>query len=1824
MRKLSSKIIAVFLAVLMVMTSAPLAAIASTTAANSVLTALNDEIDAYRAQMNGTVYTNMLAAYNAYINAVKVYDKAAYGANDVTQADIESATNTLNTARTAMGTWTPKSGTTRPTNSSKGFNEDYSLTTINGDATTYTGERLIQGGTGNAYIDDVYAATYQQLGYVQRSVSSGTSWTASKLDLTIFIPQATIIYDGSNNFEARIGAMVYYAANGGNVFKQTNRRIGLVKVNGNDWFDFGDTWYQCANEGDSDTAIKSAVKNRYNKRDLVAAIANPSLNDKANGKGSVGAGTRKSNNGGTAERYLYIGNYLGWHIPANTAFTEDYKTYSTLPIYSLSGNDSMQDAGSANASINIQVLNYAKLVNALNATSLREKIKITEENPYLEGGLRTLLTNIQNAQNWNPNGTQSASSLASTMNGYINNLNVTPTADASYYGLLATEMKGALATSGTLGRWYNVNNKTENYTDESIQAFVTAFTYAQSIFDQNNSFEASFSYPATSVTVGSGDNAVTVSVPAATKTVNDVYADLHAATLQATQRVDVTKLTLYIEELTDALSEFQAYGFTAQEIQDITNAVNNAKYRIWGNSTLTDPDTGETYTVSNYGDEGSLPKASTSNQNKVTAQENALEPLILALSVKRNAVVTYNDVTGDQYSLARMLQDMADTTLYKPDDYINYDTLAAGINYVNNNFEEALIPTVAGVQDPSAITRGCVKAKAAELKSYIQYCKDIIDALEKTFLALDNGTIVNQGDTDTLMPKQVEDKWYLTFSRFTNVVVFRTTKDAANLNLGKVGFNFYQGNTQFATGAASDYNAVLDAVNINDQAGASGEIHKSNAASWSEATSVALSEAEQATYAGNLSIATTNNGTYSIQGIQGVKGRSDGNGGFIFGKSADGSYDTALTIAEGTCSAASGFYAFNNSTTSFSGNAYLSVPATSAVTLSRSTVPFSTDYSATGYFGHTFYWQADGASLWIAKNVYQGYYHERTENQYTQKVTTVDMSNLKELVAVVNTLDQNDYTEASWRNLKTKLAAATSNDFGSGKTYREVTTSALVSALVTRYQNLYDAWKALIPCATNIELTRPHAQAQNEGKDIGAVVKHANNAWYNKYLTNNDVTAANEYGTYTTNTWNAFKAAYEAGDVAIYGDGTNAGKYATPTYDTNGNTLVSGARDYARFVNGDGDALDIADLDALGLTINDIESIEGMSGVSLSAEQAEINQLAANIKSTYAALKRWANFAPVDAAMTALKSYFASNYNKVYTSASLKAINTAFAALTTAYYELENDAAAQHELNRSGIALYSEDDDAAIASEASRIMACLPPASSAMDIDVYTPAYIIEMAQNAASDPDAYDAAEAVTLATELAAEIYETVNIAPLNNLPVEGINFASNAEIDDELQEIMTHVNAIPYTVTINKADGTSQVLENQTYGTPISVSSTSGKAVPWTYHYVSRTVTTQKEATIAPTDTFEFVVVGNTTVNEGQPSNEESNGTTKLSIIDDLNHVVAIEYLNVGDSYTVGSNSIVINYADGSDSKELAAPTYAFYNFNGYNKSAGTTVVITADTKSQAVTAMYEPDYNSEGFALDVYIMRDGSFKKSTLSEGVGYNDKLEFNATDLRQVGTGRTAKKGFYYVNGEKKELSTAANSLALNADVYAYTVVEGSKYEAWTAGRADYLDDAFNTETPFIGSELTYFIASDTAIIVYPTQEDYEEAVSEGFVNATAHTDVKEELVLTNTKFTMNGNFYLPEGNTLVECGVLVYLGNADKEITSDQLKLDNYNTLSGAYRFKYTKSTKYRNINVSVNRGSIASGTRVRYRTFVKYSYTSGGKTVTDTIYSDIADDTL
>ena len=210
MTKTSKKVIAIVMSILMVVTSIPFVAFA-----DDALTAINDAIDAYENAMDGTVYTSMKGAFDAYVKAKE--DAYAYEVGGKTDIDLDADATALNNAVTAMkaSEWTSPKGTAT---ASFPADTDYETdASYDGYAENllYFGEMSrVEGGTdvkpGEKYAGAAALSTHE---YANENTSTGGK---HRTTIAMYYPVTVMLYDGETTPVMPVMAMAHITeSNGG-------------------------------------------------------------------------------------------------------------------------------------------------------------------------------------------------------------------------------------------------------------------------------------------------------------------------------------------------------------------------------------------------------------------------------------------------------------------------------------------------------------------------------------------------------------------------------------------------------------------------------------------------------------------------------------------------------------------------------------------------------------------------------------------------------------------------------------------------------------------------------------------------------------------------------------------------------------------------------------------------------------------------------------------------------------------------------------------------------------------------------------------------------------------------------------------------------------------------------------------------------------------------------------------------------------------------------------------------------------------------------------------------------------------------------------------------------------------------------------------------------------------------------------------------------------------------------------------------------------------------------------------------------------------------
>lgn len=441
------RVLSAFLAVLMVLSVMPMSVFAAT---DDDLATLKSAIAAYETKMDGTVYTNMRAAYDAYIYAKECADSYEYGRD--TGLDLASAANALNTAVSNLGAFTP--ATAKVTGS---FQYDDSYTNYE----DYYKNLLYSPQT----TDQAVAESGQ--------VTTASAWSGSCYQkFFVFHPVTVMMYDGINEpvmpvmFESEPGssglyskdAQVYTAFLISNDMKLTEKWHGTdSRVN------FMYTYNQgVTNVGYIDTDV-SGNSGKHTSSQFFANLLHFQ--------------------GSFSENQYYKTLTLSWGFKCSTSADSSTNGIKT---------------GNAESTAPVYVINYKALIDALGTNaSVLQNIE-NYDNDW--ANVQKYMSALDAATTFNPSGydySDTANAVAACASGIesaINTMNSTRTAltasDDSY-----DQLRDALAQARSA---YDLGNDGV-YTEDSWSVFSSAYEAARNTMNEvdNNGYKANGSDIAT-------------------------------------------------------------------------------------------------------------------------------------------------------------------------------------------------------------------------------------------------------------------------------------------------------------------------------------------------------------------------------------------------------------------------------------------------------------------------------------------------------------------------------------------------------------------------------------------------------------------------------------------------------------------------------------------------------------------------------------------------------------------------------------------------------------------------------------------------------------------------------------------------------------------------------------------------------------------------------------------------------------------------------------------------------------------------------------------------------------------------------------------------------------------------------------------------------------------------------------------------------------------------------------------------------------------------------------------------------------------------------
>lgn len=448
MKKMTKKALSLVLSVMMVVSMLPTFAISATAAtskkaSDSAATQLKSAMTAYETKMNGTVYTNMAAAYTAYVNANKAYDAYVYGDSDV---NLSTYTTNLTNATNAMSAWSAYDANNKVNISSKVF--------VDADNCT----------------QDNYNKWYKNALYVQRGITANSNAALNKtgvycpdsgytFDFKVFYPETTFLYDGKTT--PSVGAMFScYGNKKPGTWGWGNMWLYAMYINNTSDISFGAKWK--GNDGRLNHSWLQATKGDLNisgTGDTTSMYYNQATRD---------------------EKYYSNLLYFNKALSSTDNMLIEYTpSFSTRAGYNGSNgkNSKLNTLGAGNRVI--RVINYKKVTDAI-ATN-KDKIKNVAN--YKQGGLSTVIDGFDKAT-IDPNSFFTSSNYYSgcktNYESACTNMAASATADDTKYQQLRDQMDASRVTYDT-DNACSLDSNNDKYTAETWTAFKDAYDNGKTI-----------------------------------------------------------------------------------------------------------------------------------------------------------------------------------------------------------------------------------------------------------------------------------------------------------------------------------------------------------------------------------------------------------------------------------------------------------------------------------------------------------------------------------------------------------------------------------------------------------------------------------------------------------------------------------------------------------------------------------------------------------------------------------------------------------------------------------------------------------------------------------------------------------------------------------------------------------------------------------------------------------------------------------------------------------------------------------------------------------------------------------------------------------------------------------------------------------------------------------------------------------------------------------------------------------------------------------------------------------------------------------------------
>lgn len=1014
-KRLPKKILAAFLAAMMVVTSVPFSAITAFAANGYVDVATDAKVQAVETSMKkfqselakDKSYSNVVPAYKAYVACQQGLDAYIYGGESNA---LDGLAEKLDTAVAGM--------------------------------TEFTG---IKANTGKYRQVQVYAnddtgfdeATYLKDGYqnvlwletgITTDNNDGKQSKEDYSSLTLYYPSATLLYDGETTPATSVMAVA--SGEGSWTWGASDRYISAITLDENakdsinisrNWrggssnLDFNWSWYWNGN--------------KYN------------LSNNTTTAGNV----YQIRKGGTVAVYKnyqqYFSNFMEYTgDPGNkyiASFVPTFKGHiGSKNEFAANINDPASPTVPGSTTIN--VVNYKIVKDAIKAAG--NKMKSKDLSTYSMGGLYTYFAAMDDATSFDPNTYfTSADNSKNDTSGYIKaasgkvqainaaSIDVTNNTKANYQVL--RDAMGALARS----TYAEGNENNKYYTAESWKAFEDAYVASQTFMAKVN--DDTFTN-ADSVYKSNDEAKVYADA------LNAAYAGLKTSVAKA----DTSALVALIQQ-------FESYNsnvFTAETYKTALETVNKIKTDVWGS-------------VENYGVPTYAPNDDEAGRAKVATAIEEYNAAFAALRISPDAVVL---TESGSYSLNQAID--LEKNIKEPTDYSNYATFATALN-------EAKLAKDNLATTPMTNYDTQYDAYVAAIDTLVK----AYNGLQYSFTKIPDGTVFGNGKTNAIDRMSILDQGgqYVEGSFTNQGYIFRTKHTPLQVKFGDFNVTFGVLTKQSDAFQLLKNNA-LDSITINaTQPKIAENGSKTHLTSNSASTPNALSDEQKTNYAGCLSYTQQSSDgkdyTYSVSNLR-YTGKNnyndsphvitlnDGTEVTDYSQAIATNLDTVLGTTDGGSNnpiPGAVFARSNNGTNG--GESYIMgdfnfiAPATEQQTLTATTYPTATKYTLGTKFGAVAAWNCRNTINYCGYNWYTSEMNNQVLNPAVQ---IVDITPLVELVDLCNTYlpNSNMYTDESWAAFTKALERAQANI-----DYTNINTTNLLNQLMTTLKSKYtQLWKA--------------------------------------------------------------------------------------------------------------------------------------------------------------------------------------------------------------------------------------------------------------------------------------------------------------------------------------------------------------------------------------------------------------------------------------------------------------------------------------------------------------------------------------------------------------------------------------------------------------------------------------------------------------------------------------------------------------------------------------------------------------------------------------------